>query len=188
MRATRERLTPAQRRKASFAAAQRFIRNRKLSRSRSVAVYLATADEIDPAWLTDALLRAGCEVYAPKLMRTHPMHLVRFTSATPLRRRKRGIAQPACHAPRALPRQLDLILLPLLAFDDQGRRLGTGGGYYDRMLARPRSCGRPLLVGCAYAVQQVRSIPEDVWDRRLDAILTERGIIWFKRDKTWPTG
>ena len=107
------------------------------------------------------------------------MHLVRARAYTPLRRGRFGVQQPATKA-RAPLHRLDLILLPLLAFDNHGRRLGTGGGYYDRLIGRRRAFCRPLLVGYAYSAQLVPELPEDPWDQKLDAVITERGITWFR--------
>lgn len=74
------------------------------------------------------------------------------------------------------PVQPDVLLVPLLAFDAAGRRLGYGGGYYDRTLAaRPGA----LAVGCAFAAQQVAQVPTDAHDRRLHAVATEAGITLF---------
>ncbi len=71
------------------------------------------------------------------------------------------------------------MVLPVLGFDAQGRRLGNGGGYYDRALAAPRAARRPLLLGYAYAVQEVPEIPAEPWDVKLDAVVTERGLRRF---------
>ena len=69
-----------------------------------------------------------------------------------------------------------VVLLPLLGFDAAGRRLGNGGGYYDRALAGVRPGGRPLLLGYAYAAQELTEVPAEPWDVRLDAVVTERGL------------
>ncbi len=79
---------------------------------------------------------------------------------------------------------MTLILLPLVAFDASGNRLGMGGGHYDRALQfrRRRSHWRgPLLVGLAFDVQQSEPLPIERWDVRLDAVITESGIRWFGR-------
>jgi 5-formyltetrahydrofolate cyclo-ligase len=71
----------------------------------------------------------------------------------------------------------EVLFMPLVAFDRQGRRLGYGGGYYDRTLA-----GLPdaLAIGCAFAAQELDAVPEADYDARLDAVATERGVIRFK--------
>lgn len=72
-----------------------------------------------------------------------------------------------------------ILFVPLLAFDHSGRRLGYGGGYYDRTLAGlPGACA----IGCAFAAQELDAVPAGGHDRRLDAVATERGVIRFKDD------
>ena len=67
----------------------------------------------------------------------------------------------------------DVLLVPLLAFDRNGYRLGYGGGFYDRTLAMLRAAGPALAVGLAVAAQEVESVPHDAMDARLDGIVTE---------------
>jgi 5-formyltetrahydrofolate cyclo-ligase len=95
----------------------------------------------------------------------------------PLRRNRYGIAEPVV---LKRPPRLDLILLPLVAFDAQGRRLGMGGGYYDRLLQRARASRRPLRVGHAFGAQQVAAVPVAAHDVRLDAVVTEQGLRRFR--------
>ena len=72
----------------------------------------------------------------------------------------------------------DVLLVPLLAWDGEGRRLGYGGGYYDRTLAALP--GR-RAIGCAYAAQRVVEVPAEAHDATLDAVATEEGLTWFSR-------
>lgn len=72
----------------------------------------------------------------------------------------------------------DFILTPLLAFDNAGRRLGYGGGYYDRTLS---ALPDAVAVGCAYAAQELDVVPAGEYDARLDAVATERGVLVFER-------
>ena len=73
----------------------------------------------------------------------------------------------------------DFLLVPLLAFDRRGHRLGYGAGYYDRTLA---ALPGAFALGCAYAVQEVPDVPAEPHDMRLDAVATERGVIFCKDD------
>jgi 5-formyltetrahydrofolate cyclo-ligase len=92
---------------------------------------------------------------------------------------KYGILEPAGGFRNTVPAHaLDLVLVPLVAFDLDGRRVGMGGGYYDRTFEylRWRRCWhRPRLVGVAYEMQRVAHIDEDTWDVPLHAIVTENG-------------
>jgi len=182
MRAARTSLPAPERHRAALDAARHFLRHEKLASARSVAAYLTHGAEIDTAPLIEALLAAGRRVFVPKPRADRTMHLVELEPQASLRPGRHGIDVPAQPTSRALLRELDVVLLPLLAFDLQGRRLGTGAGYYDRLLARRTSFRRPFLVGYAYAMQQREAaLPEDPWDRRLDAVITERGITWFTK-------
>lgn len=92
-----------------------------------------------------------------------------------------GIPEPACTAADLLaPADLDVVLVPLLGFDRRGHRLGFGGGYYDRSFAflhGRTDVGKPVLVGVAYAVQEIAAIGQQPWDVRLDYVATERELI-----------
>lgn len=81
-------------------------------------------------------------------------------------------------------RMLDLVLMPLVGFDEAGNRLGMGGGYYDRSLAfldRRRHLKKPRLVGTAFELQRVDALPVEPWDVPLDAVATESGVREFGR-------
>lgn len=73
----------------------------------------------------------------------------------------------------------EVLIVPLLAWDRRGFRLGYGGGFYDRTLAGLRARGPVLAVGFAFAVQEVEAVPTDEFDQRLDAVVTERGVTVF---------
>jgi 5-formyltetrahydrofolate cyclo-ligase len=72
-----------------------------------------------------------------------------------------------------------VLIVPLLAFDARGYRLGYGGGFYDRTLEGLRARGPVLAVGFAFAAQEVAEVPTDATDQRLDAVVTERGVTVF---------
>ena len=92
-----------------------------------------------------------------------------------------GIPEPSCAAADLLdPTELDVVLVPLLGFDRRGQRLGFGGGYYDRSFAYLRGrtdVGKPVLVGVAYALQEVAALDQQPWDVHLDYVATERELI-----------
>jgi 5-formyltetrahydrofolate cyclo-ligase len=89
-----------------------------------------------------------------------------------------GILEPADTAPVVEP---DVLLVPLLAFDRHGGRLGYGGGYYDRTIARLRSVKSVIIIGLAFGAQELEQVPCDVHDERLDWVLTEDGPIKVQR-------
>ena len=141
-----------------------------------VAGYHAHRDEADPALLLQALARMGAHVAFPRVTaKGAALDFHRVPDGEILQPGAFGIHEPLAHWPRATP---DILLVPLLAYDDQGTRLGYGGGYYDRTLA---ALPHARAIGIAYAGQRVDFLPRDAHDCRLDAILTENGLTEFPR-------
>jgi len=89
-----------------------------------------------------------------------------------------GIREPKDEAPQIDP---DIMIVPLAAFDRRGNRMGHGAGYYDMTINRLRSMKSVVAVGIAYAVQEVPQVPVTERDARLDLVLTERGVLDFRK-------
>jgi 5-formyltetrahydrofolate cyclo-ligase len=141
-----------------------------------VGGYHAHQDEADPALLLKALARAGAHVAFPRVTAKDAIldfHLV--PDGEILTPGRHGIPEPLAHWPKVTPR---FLLVPLLAYDDDGYRLGYGGGYYDRTLA---SLAGARAVGIAYSGQRMETLPHDPHDYPLDAVLTEQGLKEFPR-------
>jgi len=173
LRQVRAAIPRTERQRAARAAARHLARACRRWQARHVALYLGVPEELDTRPLIAAL--RGARLYAPRL---GPGGRLRFALlAPPLVRNRYGIPEPAALRP---PPRLDLIVLPLVGFDAGGARLGMGGGYYDRLLARPRAHRRPLRVGFAFAAQEVPAVPVAPHDARLDAVVTERGLRRFR--------
>ena len=150
-----------------------------------MAVYLAVDGEADPAAIAVDALARGQRVYAPVLHR-ETLRFARLTADTPLQENRFGILEPATAA-CIDPRQLDVVLAPLVAFDDSGTRIGMGGGYYDRCFSFLRERTRwlrPKLIGLAYEFQRQRTIPRSAWDIPLWAAVTEQGTYRFHPEET----
>lgn len=158
---------------ASEAIARHCLATLQPHRGRQVASYIALPSEVQTAVLNAALVRSGASVLAP-VVRGRRMHFAPLRA--PLRRAATGNWQPRLQSCRLL-KDIDVVLLPLLAFDGAGNRLGMGGGYYDRSLAgcRQRTLKRPLRVGLAFSWQQADSLPAQPWDVPLHAVVTEDG-------------
>ena len=141
-----------------------------------VGGYHAHQDEADPALLLKALARSGVHIAFPRVTAKDvalDFHLV--PDGEILSPGRHGILEPLAHWPKVAPR---FLLVPLLAYDDQGYRLGYGGGYYDRTLA---FLSAARAVGIAYSGQRMETLPHDSHDHPLDAILTEQGLKEFSR-------
>jgi 5-formyltetrahydrofolate cyclo-ligase len=140
-----------------------------------LGTYAAQGAEIDPHILGWAAVARGWSLAWPRV--TGPALPLAFHSCTEaaLRPGFRAIPEPPGTLPEARP---DLLLVPLLAVDRAGNRLGQGGGHYDRTLAALRT-GRPVpAIGLAWDMQLVEAVPRAPWDQPLDAIATPTRFLW----------
>ena len=153
--------------------------------SRRVALYLPNDGEIDPVPLILRLWQTGKTCYLPILsrLRHDRLWIAPYYPDTPLVYNRLGILEPAVPAHvRTRAQELDLILMPLVAFDAHGNRLGMGGGFYDKSLAflhTRRLWHKPQLIGLAHDFQCVKKIDPSVWDVPLQAVATDRKIYPF---------
>ena len=182
LRERRAQLSAQQRAAAARAISAHVAATRWLRGARAVGLYVSIGTEVPSAPLRALADRRRCPVYLPCIVdyRYRRMVFARDAGA-PTAINRLGIPEPA--ALRIIPvRALSVVLLPLLGFDRHGTRLGTGGGYYDRMFAYRRhrhSWHRPLLVGIAYQCQQLAHIERGGHDVPLDAVVTEDGVTLF---------
>ena len=151
-----------------------------------IAVYFAYGHEADLRYVIDVARRRGCLLYLPVItdFRHSRMRFVRYRTDSVMRVNRYGIAEPDRRHAETIPvRKLDLILLPLVAFDERGWRLGSGAGFYDRAISRLHDKGlRPTLVGVAFDCQEVDIIPAEDHDVAVDAILTESGLRILRKE------
>lgn len=186
LRATRAQLSSAERRTASDRVTANLATTHLFLASRRVACYLPSDGEIDTSGIIDRLWRMRKNVFLPVLSRLKHDRLW-FAPAAPgmeLVPNRFGIPEPKV-TPRELVRahEIDLVLLPLVAFDRQGNRLGRGAGFYDRSLAflrHRRFLRTPRVFGLAYEFQRVERIAPDPWDVPLDGVVTERSVYYAR--------
>jgi 5-formyltetrahydrofolate cyclo-ligase len=130
-------------------------------------------DEFDPRPLIDHFHAAGHPIGLPVVVgRGQPLVFRRWQPGMVLVQGNFRVLTPPPEAPEVTPA---VILAPLLAFDAAGYRLGYGGGFYDRTIAKLRAAGKVLAIGVAYAAQEVPAVPRDATDQKLDWIVTEEG-------------
>jgi len=147
----------------------------RLRPSTVVGGYLPIGDEIDPRPLLRQLRADGQEIALPKVVRSQaPLVFALWREVDRLDRGPFGTEQPPDDAETVVP---ETLILPLLAFDRRGFRLGYGGGYYDRTLTVLRARRSVTAIGIAYAVQEVSAVPHDRHDQPLDWIVTDREAI-----------
>lgn len=182
MRARRRGLALHEQITAARGFARVIAGTRLLRPGRHVAMYLRQGSEANLSMVIALARRLGCVIYLPAIthLRHSRMEFVRFDAATPLRRNRFGILEPDPAGARRTPiRELDLVLLPLVAVDMHGWRLGSGAGFYDRRLHHlrvGRHWRRPKLVGIAYEFQRVPRLGHARWDVPLDAVITEKNL------------
>ncbi len=143
--------------------------------SSRIGAYLAFDGEMDLAPLMRTAWRDGKTMYLP-CIRSRVLQFLPYESTTSLRPGHFNIPEPdVSESLFASCMTLDLILVPLTAFDEACHRIGMGGGYYDRSLAACREArARPFLLGVAHDIQRVADIVPNDWDVSLDAIATDR--------------
>ena len=174
-RSARRRLSAGQQRRRAESVRRLFLASPLAWRSRRIAAYLSVDGEVNLRPLLGSLQRMGKLLALPVIARNNWMSFFSRRPEAPLTRNRFGIEEPAPGAPWINTRSLDLVLAPLVAFDEQGNRLGMGGGFYDRHFGGLPERLRPLLVGVAHEVQRADALPLAPWDVPLDGILTEAG-------------
>ena len=180
---TLRRRMPADQRRAAERAIRRELQRLGLwRRGRRVGVYLGMPGEVDLRPTFQDAWAQGAQLYVPRIrnLRSGEMAFVPLRPGASMRRNGFGIEEPAGLG-RVAVLMLDAVLVPLVAFDGRGHRLGMGAGFYDRALRRrldrAQPFRRPRLVGIAYAIQQAAAIERAPWDVALDLVVTERGVL-----------
>lgn len=171
----RRALSTTERYRASRIICDRLLRSHEFMSARTVGAYLAMPDEVQTALVISRAWRAGKRVAIPVTERHGKMMFCTITNETPLLRNKLGIWEPV-NGNAIDVRNLDIVVTPLVAFDDNNHRIGMGGGYYDRafhFLRNRRKWLSPKLIGLAFECQRVTSIVPNTWDIPLYKILTE---------------
>ncbi|MDH3981040.1 MAG: 5-formyltetrahydrofolate cyclo-ligase [Gammaproteobacteria bacterium] len=179
IRKQRRSLPAATARSCAAQLAQHACTHPLLSNNRHIATYLPADGEIDPSPLMECLWSMGRTLYLPVLVpfARGKLWFARYQPGDALVANRYGIPEPQ-HRQLVKPCTLDLVLMPLVAFDAAGHRIGMGGGFYDRSFAflhARRYWRKPTLVGLAYQLQRQRAITPNRWDVPLDAIATETG-------------
>jgi 5-formyltetrahydrofolate cyclo-ligase len=182
LRAERRSLSDSDHRQRSLAAAKAIMRLRMFSAGKRVALYLPFDREVDTAALIRAAQQRGVQIFVPVIINRRRCRMRFYPLEGDTSLGTFGISVPRLRVRPISPQWLDLIVLPLVGVDSGGRRLGMGGGYYDRALAfrRRRRCWKgPHMVGLAFQCQRTEVEFAEVWDVRLNSLATESGVEHF---------
>ncbi|WAJ38018.1 5-formyltetrahydrofolate cyclo-ligase [Pseudomonas sp. GOM7] len=179
LRQKRRSLSPSQQRQAAHGLYRQLVQHPLFRRARHIALYLPNDGEIDPRPLLRAAQRRGKHTYLPVLSAWPRTKMVfqRISRNEKLAGNRFRILEPRPQPKRQRqPWTLDLLLLPLVGFDDRGGRLGMGGGFYDRSLAYLRmrkNWHKPTLLGLAHECQRVDELALASWDVPLQATVSD---------------
>jgi 5-formyltetrahydrofolate cyclo-ligase len=177
MRLQRMQVPHAAMLQASQSVARHFADHPILAFAPSFSGYMAMRGEVDVRPVFAQMARFEKETSLPCTQPDKTLLFRRWNVGDALVRSALGVEEPATTAPAVIPA---VVLVPLLAFDGDGYRLGYGAGYYDRTMESLRaSAAPPLFIGVAYAMQELDQIPTDAHDQPLDGIITELGVSLF---------
>lgn len=170
-------LTKKARLTANNQIAHRIVTSKIFQNSRKIACYMAMKGEVDLTQVVDAILGSGRQCYLPHVRHDKPgfLHFIEYLKGDVLQAGSFGILEPSLNTAKIIAsNNLDLILVPLTAFDKNGNRLGAGGGYYDRTFSFSKNNGKPVLIGVAFECQKVPQIEAYPHDVKLHGVITEK--------------
>lgn len=177
MRAHRKHLSPAQVQIASQKIFEKIIQHPEFINAQRIAYYISHENEIDPSLIIQYARELKKQVYLPIISEKNELTFYLISSHTSFKINKFGIDEPIVKNQSPIsPDQLELMFIPLVAFDVHGNRLGRGAGYYDRALQFAKNKlpdQKPILIGLAYEFQKVEKIIPESWDIKMDWVVTE---------------
>jgi len=187
MRNTRRSISPKQQSQAAEKLLPRILEQEDFNKASNIVFYQAFDGEINPSLVMQAALTQGKRCFLPLIGETREtLAFVEYKSGATLTRNSFGILEPTLYPNDALaPEHMDMIFMPLVAFDLSGTRLGMGKGYYDKKLAfmlgnsREKSLTsgkKPVLIGLAHECQRVEQLERAEWDVPMDKIITDQTI------------
>lgn len=181
IRAKRQALDSDARQNKSLAATKQAMALLSGQNVKKVASFLSMPEEIETDYLHEAMIEAGYTIYLPKVVELNAplawgLYAQKGLPNQRLEKDAVGLLAPVVCMAEV---ELDVVMMPLVAFDALGNRLGMGGGYYDRTFANKIREKAPLLLGFAYACQQVATLYPNPWDVPLAGIVTELQARWF---------
>lgn len=172
MREKRQALSPALHAEKCLNIRHRLEKEAAFTQAKSVLVYLSTPEEVDTHAIVKELLAKDITVYAPRITQDE-LDLHEIASWEELEPGAMSILEARKGLPKVQPKHIDLILVPGIAFDEHGHRIGYGKGYYDKLLKTISG----YKVGLAFSEQMTNEVPYEAHDVPLDLIITDSSSI-----------
>ena len=183
IRAKRNSLSTSQRQSAGNQLSEQLQTHKIIAKQQKIACFLSFDGEISTQAIIQQILQNNHSCYLPKLKPFKPNRLwfMPYNKDSKMCSNRFGIEEVDVLPNHAIKvSELDLVLLPLVAFDREGNRLGMGGGFYDATFAHLKNKQtKPLFIGLAYQSQLVENLPSDPWDLPLDGVCTEESFYRF---------
>ena len=156
------------------------ITSRCLLRHKHIALYLENDGEISTQLLIEKLWKYQKKVYLPAInpLKKDKLVFCLYKKGSSLIKNRFGIKEPSISSGTRIPAKfLSLVLLPLVAFDEHGNRLGMGGGFYDKAFAfkTNSTTSNPQLIGLAHDIQKQKELTTKAWDIPLSGVITDKG-------------
>lgn len=176
MRSKRQNLSAAQQRRAAQFLFFKLSKHKVFKNAERIGFYFSNDGEISVDLLFHHAVRLRKKCYFPCIDKNNTLQFRQFISELSLRKNKFGILEPNATAPRIEASQLDLVFAPLVAWSISGKRLGMGGGFYDRCFAFKLKKGKttPILIGTAHHCQKANAIDTEAWDIPMDMIASDQ--------------
>jgi len=182
-REQRNRYSSAEGQRAGEQLKNNLISHEILCQHQSVGCFISFDGEISTQAVIEHILTENKHCYLPKLKPNKPNRLwfMPYHLSSRMSQNRLGILEVDLPVNRALAiSKLDVVLLPLVAFDLKGSRLGMGGGFYDATFSHLRnSDSRPKFIGLAFESQKLSNLPNDPWDLPLDGVCSEQSYYQF---------
>ena len=159
---------------ASSDISQKIITSKYFKDANNIGCYLSTEYEVSTDIIISSAHKTKKNLYVPKIKQGHAMDFVKMTLNSSMVKNRYGIHEPLSKD-IIDANKLDIVLVPIVAFDAKKNRIGMGGGFYDRKFKYIKNTKKkyPLLIGVAFECQKVKKIKPESWDVKLSAIVTE---------------
>lgn len=180
LRSKRQGLSDEQRQHAALNCRSILETQQLFTQAKNIAVYCDSDGEVPTRPIMELVWSLGKQLFLPLIRDGEQMDFVLYAENDSLAEGHFGIPVPAGSDAAIHPETLDLIIAPLVAFDKEGNRLGRGGGFYDRFMQTVAANQKPVaLLGLAYEFQRTETLPCADWDRKLDAVITDKEILTY---------